>query len=267
MSRIKTRFEALAADKKKALIIFLTVGDPSVESTIDLVCAAFDNGADIVELGIPFSDPLADGPVIQDSFLRAIEKGVNLDQAFADVEAIRLRETEKPLVFMLASTLIINYGTNKFMRRAAAAGVDGIIVPDAPVDEAAEFSLPAKAVGLDSILLAAPTSTPARVKRIAKASSGFIYYINVTGVTGGKKPSAAATGKGIAAIKKVTKLPVCAGFGISTPEDARAMGRHADGIIIGSQAIREMRATRSSAEAVQRIGEYVASIRRGLDGQ
>jgi tryptophan synthase alpha chain len=264
MSRIDRTFARLRAEKRKALTIFLPAGDPSLAKTVELVKAAHDNGADIVELGVPFSDPLADGPVIQEAFLRAIKKGTNVARTIAAVETIR-KSCDVPLVFMIASTLVINHGVKRFMTQSAAAGIDGIIIPDAPVDEYAEFDGPAKAAGIDTILLAAPTSPPARLKRIGAASTGFLYYINVTGVTGGKTAPPASIAKAVAGIRKCTNVPVQVGFGVATPDQARALSNVADGVIIGSQATRVVAAARSGAQAVADLGAYVRSIRRAMD--
>ena len=264
MSRITDRFKSLRRENKTGLVIFLTAGDPAMKATVDLVKAAFDNGADVVELGVPFSDPLADGPVIQESFHRAISRGATLVKSFTVVEKIR-KSHDDPLVFMLASTLVINHGVKKFVKDAKGAGVDGIIIPDAPMDEAAEFSEPAKKVGLDTILLAAPTSTPTRLRRIAKNSSGFLYYISVTGVTGKNAANPKEVSKNIKALKKMTRLPVCAGFGVTTPAQAKEMARHADGVIIGTQAIRVIKEAKNRAAATKNLASFVRSIRRGMD--
>lgn len=264
LSRIKKRFAELKKERKKGLVIFITAGDPSMKATIDLTKAAFDNGADVVELGVPFSDPLADGPVIQESFHRAISKGATLKKAIAAVKKIRSTH-DNPIVFMLASTLVINHGVKRFMADIKEVGVDGIIIPDAPVDEAAQFCIPAKANGLDTILLAAPTSPLSRLRKIAKSSSGFVYYINVTGVTGKSKASPKDAAKGIKALKKMTSLPICAGFGVTEPEQARKMARYADGVIIGTQAIRVIREAKGSGDAIKKFGAFVRSFRRGLD--
>ncbi|MBI4665810.1 MAG: tryptophan synthase subunit alpha [Nitrospinae bacterium] len=264
MSRIESTFAKLKAEKRRALVIFLTAGDPDIETTVRLVLAAKKAGADIVELGVPFSDPLADGPVIQESFHRAIKRGASLTKVLAAVKKIR-EQTDVPLVFMLASTLIINHGVNKFMRQCAEAGVDGIIIPDAPLEEIDEFAPSAKDHGLDIIMLAAPTSPSQRLKQIAARSSGFVYYISVAGVTGNKLASATEAGKGIKALKKTTRLPVCAGFGVTGPEQARQMSAVADGVIIGSQAVRVINSAGSPEQAVRELSKFVSSVRRAMD--
>ncbi len=264
MSRIDQAFARLKKEKRKALTIFLTAGDPSLAKSVDLVKAAADNGADIVELGLPFSDPLADGPVIQESFLRAIAKETNVVKSLDMVAKLRA-SCDVPLVAMLASTLVINHGTSRFMKEAAAAGFDGIIIPDAPVDEYDEFLAPARKYGLDTILLVAPTSGPDRMKRIAAVSTGFLYYVNVTGVTGGADAKPAAIAKDVKALKRMTKTPVLAGFGVSTPAQAKAFAAVADGVIIGSQAMRVIRSAKRASDAPVALGKFVAAVRKGMD--
>jgi tryptophan synthase alpha chain len=264
MGRIGTAFARLKKEKRKALVIFITAGDPDIQTTIKLVKAAHIAGADIVELGVPFSDPLADGPVIQASFHRAIRGGTNVTGAIEAVKKIR-KDCPVPIVFMLASTLVINHGVKRFMKECAVAGVDGLIIPDAPVDEAGEFVPSAKVAGLDTILLAAPTSTGARLKKIADMSSGFVYYISVTGVTGKQKATPKGVSAGVKKIKKLTSLPVLAGFGVTEPAQAREVSRHADGVIIGSQAIRIINTSKSRLKAVSNLSEFVFSIREAMD--
>ncbi len=248
----------------KGLVIFLTAGAPSLAGTLDLVKSAYDNGADVIELGIPFSDPLADGPVILESFYRAIKKGTTLKKSIETVHTIR-KSCDAPLVFMLSSTLIINHGTKKFMTDTASAGVDGLIIPDVPIEEADEFLPLAKKAGLDTIMLAAPTSTPQRMRAIVKLSSGFVYYINVTGVTGAKKAAPKESAKNIKTLKSMTKLPVLAGFGVTDPQQAKAMSKMSDGVIIGTQAIRVITAAKNQKRAVADLGKFVKSVRKEID--
>ncbi|VAX18712.1 Tryptophan synthase alpha chain [hydrothermal vent metagenome] len=271
MSRIDEKLKSLKADKRKALVIFLTAGDPSLSASLDLALCAFDAGADIVELGAPFSDPLADGPVIQKSFLRSIGKGTNLKKTLSLAEKIR-KINENPLVIMLGSTLVINHGTGRFMRDCASSGVDGLIIPDAPLEEAGEFTGKAKKAGLNMIMLAAPTSTPSRLRKICSMSRGFVYYINVSGVTGGTPGASGALAthtnkivKPIARLKKLTSLPVLAGFGVKTPAQARALCKTADGVIIGSKAIEIIHSEKSKASAVKALAKFVRSVRRKMD--
>lgn len=264
MNRIDQTLKSLKAEKRKALTIFLTAGYPSLSASLDLALCAFDSGADIVELGSPFSDPLADGPVIQKSFLASIAKGGNLKKTLSLAEKIRTKK-ENPLVIMLASTLVINHGTDRFMLDCASSGIDGLIIPDAPLEEAGEFTGGAGKAGLDMIMLAAPTSTPSRLRRICSLSRGFVYYINVSGVTGGASADRKKVAKPIGLVKKLTSLPVLAGFGVKTPEQARALCKTADGVIIGSKAIEIIHSEKSKASAVKALAKFVRSVRRKMD--
>lgn len=266
MSRISDTFEKLGTEKRKALVIFLAAGDPSLSATVDFALAAHDAGADIIEIGAPFSDPLADGPVIQEAFHRAIKKGVNLEKTIKTASRIRAK-SDVPLVFMLSATLVINHGVKKFMKNSAGAGVDGLILPDVPAEEASEFEPYAREAGLDTIMLAAPTSTDKRLRRIASLSSGFIYYINVTGITGKQLAVPKEVAKGLSRLRKVTKLPIVAGFGVREPKQARELSKNADGIVIGSQAIRVIKDAKNASAAVKNLSRFVRSIRKGLDGR
>ncbi|VAX22245.1 Tryptophan synthase alpha chain [hydrothermal vent metagenome] len=267
MSRITKAFEALQKERRKALVLFITAGDPSIETTIKMVKEAHTAGADIIELGIPFSDPLADGAVIQESFYRAIAKGVNIGKTLEAVKKIRKSGCQAPIVFMLSSTLVINHGVKKFMNDCALASVDGVILPDVPIEEADEFMPLARKAGLDTIMLAAPTSTSKRLKQLARLSSGFLYYISVTGVTGEKRAAPKEVGNALKKIKTLSKTPVCAGFGITDGEQARQISRHADGVVIGTQAIRVITKAKTRQKAVEDLVKFVRSIRRGLDGK
>ncbi len=265
MSRITKAFKALEKEKRKALVLFITAGDPSINATIQMVKEAHTAGADIIELGVPFSDPLADGAVIQESFHRAIGKGVNLKKTIEAVKKIRGSGCQAPIVFMLSSTLVINHGVKKFMNDCASAGVDGVILPDVPIEEADEFLPLARKAGLDTIMLAAPTSTGKRMKQLARMSSGFLYYINVIGVTGNTKASPKEVGNAVKKIKAISRIPVCAGFGITDAAQARKISRHTDGIVIGTQAIRVIAKAKTRQKAVEDLVKFVRSIRKALD--
>ncbi|MGK7345604.1 MAG: tryptophan synthase subunit alpha [Candidatus Nitrospinota bacterium M3_3B_026] len=265
MSGIQKTFARLREDRRKALVIFLPAGDPGLKATADLAVAAHEAGADIVEIGVPFSDPLADGPVIQESFQRAIKKGANLDKTLGVVRAIRKR-SDVPLVFMLSANLVLRRGVEKFMKESASAGVDGLILPDVPVDEAEQFRPAARRSGLDYTILAAPTSTDRRLKKIAARSTGFVYYINVRGITGKQSAVPREAARGLSRLKKVSRLPVVAGFGVTGPEQARELAGKADGIVIGSQAIRVIREAKNTAAAVRGLERFVKSVRKGMNG-
>jgi len=264
MSRIKQILDGLHEKKRKALVLFLTAGDPSLAATQEMILAADGAGADIIEIGVPFSDPLADGPVIQRSFQRAIKAGVTMDGILKLVEDVR-KKTQVPLVFMVSTTLVINRGVERFMADSAKAGVDGIILPDAPLEEAQEFVPAARKAGLDTIFLAAPTSPPQRLKDIAALSTGFLYYINVAGVTGGKSASAAEVAANVRKAKKASKTPVMAGFGVKTPQQAQELCRVADGVIIGSAAVDIVASAKNRASAAAELAKFVRAVRKQMD--
>ena len=239
MSRIDKKFKELKAKKKKALIVFITAGDPDLKKNEELALAFEKDGVDLIELGVPFSDPLADGPVIQASSERSLKRGTTLAKILSLAKNIR-RKSQIPLVLMSYINPILSYGAAKFAKDAKASGVDGVILPDVPLEEGREFSTIFKKAKLDLVYLLAPTSTPDRKLRIAAASRGFIYFVSMTGVTGGKNTVLQSVDEDVHSIKKVSKLPVCVGFGISTPEQAKTMSRVSDGVIVGSAVVRAL---------------------------
>ncbi|MBI3793225.1 MAG: tryptophan synthase subunit alpha [Nitrospinae bacterium] len=262
-SRISEKFAALKAEKKKGLIIFVTAGDPDLGTTERLVPELFKAGADVVELGIPFSDPLADGPVIQQSFKRALDNGATLGRILDSTRRIR-EHSDGPIVFMSAYNLAFHFGLPKFAKMAVLCGVDGVIFPDLIPEEAEESNSALKAIGLDTIFLVAPTTSPARTKMIASNCGGFVYYVSVSGVTGGQKPLVEEVKGRVAMIKRNTDLPVAVGFGISTPEQVGVMGKHADGVIVGSAVVKAMEGL-SPARAIESAVGLVRSLRTALD--
>ncbi|MDP6770055.1 MAG: tryptophan synthase subunit alpha [Anaerolineales bacterium] len=264
MNRIRTTFNKLQEKKRKALVIFLTVGDPSITGSANLVKAACEAGADIIELGVPFSDPLADGPVIQHSFTRAIAKGATLNKSMEMVEHLRT-SLDTPLIYMISSMLVLNMGVQVFMRRSASVGVDGVIIPDMPLEEASEFVPYAKSTGMNSILLATPTTTSTRLRSIVSTSSGFVYYVNVSGVTGGILAKPAEVSRSVAKIKRITKLPVLAGFGIKDPKQARVLSKVCDGVIIGSKAIEVANAASNNKNGIKALDKFIRSVRKEMD--
>ncbi len=233
MSRIDSTFARLKAQGKRALIAYLTVGFPSVKLLPELVRGLADAGVDLIELGVPFSDPLADGPTIQAASQWALKQGVTPARIFQEVQRLRREGVELPLVLMTYVNPVLKFGVDRFCRRCAASGVDGLIVPDLPPEEAGELKAAARRHRIDTIFLAAPTSPPDRLRRVARASTGFIYYVSLTGVTGarGAVPFDAAQ---IRALRRMTRLPVCVGFGVSGPAQVRRIAQAADGVIVGS---------------------------------
>jgi tryptophan synthase alpha chain len=248
MNRIDKRFAELKKNKKKALIAFITAGDPSIKRTEALIPALEKEGVDLIEIGVPFSDPLADGPVIQAASTRALAGGVNLSKILAMVGRVR-EKTSLPLLLMSYLNPIWNYGLEEFAKAARTAGVDGVIIPELPPDEGKEIAKIFRKAGLDLVYLLAPTSPAKRQRLIARASTGFIYFVSVTGVTGVRRNLSSVVLKQVAALRKKVRRPVCIGFGVSTPDQARQAARSADGVIVGSAIVRAFHENRKLGAA------------------
>ncbi len=261
MSRIAERFQQLRAGKEKALILYLTAGDPQLSRTEELIVALDKAGADILEIGVPFSDPTADGPVIQEAAQRALRSGTNLTAILEMIARIRTTVTA-PLVLFTYYNPVFAYGGERFTRDAAAAGVDGILVVDLPPEEAGELREFTDPRGLDFITLAAPTTDDRRLEKIVRNASGFIYYISVTGVTGTKTPVAASVTPDIRRIRQWTDLPVAVGFGISTPAQVRSFARLADGVVIGSALVKWLAEHSAAPDLVRRAAAYVRELKQ-----
>ena len=238
MNRIEKVFKKLKAQNKKAFIPYIMAGDPSIEKTKEIVLMFEECGADIVELGVPFTDPLADGPTIQRAAERALKNGVTLKKVIALVKDLR-QKTKIPLVLMTYYNPVFKYGEERFITDAKDAGVDGVIIPDLPPDEAGEFTRLAKNAAIASIFLLAPTSTEDRIKKVARASTGFIYYVSITGITGAQLLLDGSIEKSINGIRRITDKPVAVGFGISTPDEAKAVAGVSDGVVIGSAIVKK----------------------------
>ena len=237
MSRIGDTFRELQKTGRKALIPYLMAGDPSLDATRALVADMESAGADIIELGVPFSDPLADGPTIQQAAERSLKKGTTLRRVLSLVEKIR-GHSEIPLILMTYYNPVFKYGLEPFVKDSVRAGVDGVIIPDLIPDEASDFMAMAKRHGLDTIFLLAPTSTEERIIRVTRASSGFIYYVSITGITGSQISMGNSMKDTLRSIKEHAHIPVAVGFGISTPEEASTVAKLADGVIIGSAIVK-----------------------------
>ncbi len=263
MSRLGGTFERLRGRGERALVAYFTAGDPSLDDTRRLVLEAARRGADIVELGVPFSDPLADGPVIQRAAMRALERGTSPVRVLETVASIRA-ETAAPIVLFTYYNPLLAFGLKAFARTAAAAGVDGVIVVDLPPEEAGPLAAEAAAAGLDLVHLVAPTSTPERVRLIARRSRGFVYLVSLTGVTGERRELPGDLADQIRALRLVTTLPVCVGFGISRPEQVAAVGRLADGVIVGSAIVRLVEEHAGSSALVREVGEFIAQLKEPL---
>src|SRR5471032_1609930 len=234
MSRIKSTFAALAEQGRKGLIPFITAGDPNPEQTVEFMHALAKGGADVIELGVPFSDPMADGPVIQRSSERALAKGVSLKHVLADVKRFRETNTTTPVVLMGYANPIERMGTEAFASAARAAGVDGVLVVDYPPEESVEFSESMRAAGIDPIFLLAPTSTPERIAAVGKVASGYVYYVSLKGVTGAGNLDIDSIAAMIPNIRQSVKLPVGVGFGIRDGKTASEVAAVSDAVVIGS---------------------------------
>ena len=252
---------AAAFDHGKAFIAFITCGDPDLETTGRVVRAAVENGADLIELGIPFSDPTAEGPVIQEANLRALQGGVTTDRIFGFVRELR-EDMTVPLVFMTYANVVFSYGAEKFISTCAQIGIDGLILPDLPYEEKEEFLPLCRQYGVDLISLIAPTSEN-RVAMIAREAEGFIYLVSSLGVTGTRSEITTDLAPIIRTIRENAKVPVAIGFGISTPEQARQMAALSDGAIVGS-AIEKILARRGR-EASDEVGSYVRSMKTAMN--
>jgi tryptophan synthase alpha chain len=237
LSRIARAFERAAAERRAALIAYVCAGDPSLEDTVRIVPRLAEAGADVIELGIPFSDPIADGPAIQAASLRALRSGTTARGVLGAVRRIRERDPTTPLVLMTYLNPVLAYGLEAFAADASAAGVDGVIVPDLPVDEAAPLSAALGRVDVDLVLLAAPTTSAERLARIGRESRGFLYCVSVAGVTGARSGLPPELPKQLAEARARSSVPVAVGFGVSTPDQARTLAAHADGVIVGSALV------------------------------
>ena len=244
MSRISARFESLRQAGEKALVVFVTAGDPFPGRTADVVAAAAEGGADIVEIGIPFSDPLADGPVIQAASLRALQTGTTPPGVLDSVREVRERGIDVPLVLMGSWNPILQYGSERFAQDAADAGADGTIVSDLSPEEADVWKEQSDSAGLDTIFLLAPTSTPARMTLVGNMASGFVYCVSRTGITGVQSQVPSDLPPLVDSIRQhVQGAPVCVGFGVSTPEQVRAVCSFADGAVVGSALVARLHQT------------------------
>ncbi len=263
MSRIAERFAALRRRGERALVPFVTAGDPDLGTTEALVLAMAEAGADLVELGVPFSDPIADGPTIQRASERALASGTSLRRVLELVKRLRAR-TELPLLLMGYANPFYAMGARGFAEAAAGAGVDGVIVPDLPPEEGADLYGALATAGLDGVLLASPTTTEARLRLLAERTRGFLYFVSLTGVTGARAALAADLEARVRAAKALCPVPVCVGFGVSTPAHAAAIGRFADGVVVGGALVDRIEAAGSPDAAVDAVARFVAELKAPL---
>jgi tryptophan synthase alpha chain len=269
--RIERRFAALHKEDRAALVTFTMAGDPDHETSIAILKALPQAGADVIELGMPFTDPMADGPAIQVAGLRARHAGANMKKTLAAVREFRKADAATPLVLMGYYNPIYIYGVEKFLADAKAAGVDGLIVVDLPPEEDAELCLPAMKAGINFIRLATPTTDDKRLPTVLKNTSGFVYYVSITGITGAAAPDPGTVKSAVARIKRHTKLPVCVGFGVRTAEQARAIAQGADGVVVGSALVEAVRLSlgpdaKPTPATVGSVTDLVRSLSDGVRG-
>ena len=264
MSRITPTFAALRLQGRKALIPYIVSGDPYADATVDIMLAMAGAGADVIELGVPFSDPMADGPVIQSAGERALARGIGMTQVLGFVKSFRARNDTTPIVLMGYANPIERYGVDRFVVDAKAAGVDGVLVVDYPPEECEGFASTLKANGLDPIFLLAPTSTEARMQHIGRIASGYVYYVSLKGVTGAGHLNVDAVAAMVPRIKSFVNLPVGVGFGIRDARTAQAVASVADAVVIGTALVQWLQ-TQSRDNVAAAAGEYIAGIRAALD--
>ncbi len=267
MNRIDTRFAELASAGRTGLIPFITAGDPSVEATVAVMHALVEAGADVLELGVPFSDPMADGPVIQQSSERALARGIGTRRVFEFVRAFRDTDRHTPVVLMGYLNPVEIYGLERYAQDAAEAGVDGLLLVDCPPEEADIVQATLRAHGLHQICLAAPTSGAERLARLVETSRGYLYYVSFAGVTGAAQLQTGAVREQVAAIKALGDLPVAVGFGVRDGASARAIAETADAVVIGSALVQTLAEATDAQDAVARARGFLAPIRAALDGE
>ena len=268
-TRIDRRFAELREAARPALVTFVTAGDPDYDTSLAILKALPAAGADIVELGMPFSDPMADGPAIQAAGLRALKAGQTMEKTLRMARAFRAADSDTPLVLMGYYNPIYIYGNERFLADAKAAGVDGLIIVDLPPETDDELCIPALKAGLNFIRLATPTTDEKRLPAVLKNTSGFVYYVSIMGITGTKTPDSLAVAGAVDRIKKHTDLPVVVGFGVSKPEQAAAIGRNSDGVVVGSALVRAVESSlgaenRPTDKTVDAVCDLVSALAQGV---
>ena len=270
-TRIDARFAQLAKEGRSAFVTYLMAGDPDPKTSLDLIKALPKAGADVLEIGIPFTDPMADGPSIQAAGLRALKAGMTLKKTLELVAGFRKDDNTTPLVLMGYYNPVYIYGVDKFLADAKTAGVDGLIIVDLPPEEDAELCVPALKAGLNFIRLATPTTDDKRLPAVLANTSGFVYYVSITGITGSASADSTAVGDAVARIKRHTDLPVCVGFGIRTPDAARAIAERANGAVVGTALVDALRGSldaegHATAKTVNAVADLAASLAQGVRG-
>lgn len=270
-TRIDTRFAELGKQGRAAFVTYVMAGDPDLTTSLNIVKALPKAGADVIELGIPFTDPMADGPSIQAAGLRALKSGMTLKKTLELVRGFRKDDNVTPLVLMGYYNPIYIYGVDKFLADAKTAGVDGLIIVDLPPEEDDELCIPALKAGLNFIRLATPTTDDRRLPAVLANTSGFVYYVSIAGITGAAAADSNLVGEAVARIKQHTTLPICVGFGIRTPEAARAIAEKADGSVVGTALVDALKNSldaegRATAKTVDAVAELTAALARGVKG-
>ncbi|QDF41006.1 tryptophan synthase subunit alpha [Bradyrhizobium symbiodeficiens] len=270
-TRIDTRFAELAKQGRSAFVTFLMAGDPDPATSLEIIKALPKSGADVIEIGMPFTDPMADGPSIQAAGLRALKAGMTLKKTLELVRGFRKDDNATPIVLMGYYNPIYIYGVDKFLVDAKNAGVDGLIIVDLPPEEDDELCLPAMKAGLNFIRLATPTTDDKRLPAVLANTSGFVYYVSITGITGAATADSSAVSEAVARIKRHTKLPVCVGFGIRTPETARDIASHANGAVVGTALVDALKNSldaegRATGKTVNAVAELTAALAQGVKG-
>ena len=269
-NRLTRRLEQARSQGRKCLLPYVTAGYPDLETTTQLLRRLDDAGCQAIEIGVPFSDSIADGPVIQESFYRALDGGFKVDELFSAVAEVR-EQLSAALLIMVSMSIVRRRGVETFAKRAAASGFDGLIVPDVPADECSSLARQAQSCGLCNVLMAAPTSSDERRRRIAELSTGFVYLIAARGITGERRDLSADLANNVRRVRSLTALPLMVGFGISTAEHVRAVCREADGAIVGSAIIRRiadcLNEKKSRQEIIDVVGHYVDELITGTNGQ
>ncbi|MFH1867818.1 MAG: tryptophan synthase subunit alpha [Candidatus Omnitrophota bacterium] len=265
MNRIDKKFRELKIQKRKAFIAYICAGDPDLATTKQLVIELEKAGVDMVELGVPFSDPLADGPTIQRASQRALKNKVNLDSIFSLIRSLR-KTVDMPILLMTYYNPVYSYGVSRFARDAKKAGADGVIVPDLSLEESGDLTAASKVNGFNTVFMAAPTSTNDRLRYIASRSKGFIYYVSLTGVTGARKSLPHMVREDIRRIRRITSKPLCVGFGVSTPKQVRQLSGFCDGVIVGSAIINKLESCLADKKNIaKKVARFVKGLIRGVD--
>ncbi len=265
MSRIAACFAQLKQQQRKALVPYLVAGDTVVDDTIELMHQLVKHGADVLELGVPFSDPMAEGPTIQLAHERALVNNVSLSDVFAMVAKFRQTDDKTPVVLMGYCNPVEAMGYQNFAEKAKAAGIDGVLTVDMPPEEAEAFNAELKKVEIDNIYLIAPTTTEQRIEKVVQLASGYLYYVSLKGVTGSASLDVQSVAEKMAIIQSKTQLPVCVGFGIKDPESAQQIAQLADGAVVGSALVAKMAAAENTQQALQDALQFWASLRAGVD--